>query len=542
MEGRYVCHWDKDSIDDAGFVKIDFLALGTLSQMQEALLLIEERTGRYVDLSRIDFEDMAVYDSLHRADTIGVFQVESAAQMQTITRIRPVNLTDMAYEVGAVRPGVGVNDGVSMFIKRRTQGVPWDYDHPLEETALKRTLGVILFQDQVNRVAMDVAGFSAQKANKLRMTFNRKKNVALVERYRKDFMEGAAANGVPRPVAEKIFKKFNGHYMFPEAHAFAFGATAYHMAWLKYYYPMEFFVGIFNQQPMGFYNLETLKEDARRHDVIVLNPDINASMEKCVIHPHLNPFASGEGRGPTHPPAPNPQPPSPEALLLGLLNVKGLGGAAAGAIVAARERSGHFESLADAMERTGLRREALESLVMAGAFDSLVRDRRAALWEVGLRYRPVGEQRPLALPVVQDMPGLPGLTDWEEMVGEYRTMGLYPDGHLMAKLRPALDADILPSDEVAHLRDGEEVAVAGLVVRRQRPLAKAVFITLEDEFGHMPVVVWPKTYERYRLVLREPLLKVRGKVSRREGTMNIVLTHAEVLEGPSHTPESRSWR
>ena len=293
MEGRYVCHWDKDSIDDAGFVKIDFLALGTLSQMQEALLLIEERTGRYVDLSRIDFEDMAVYDSLHRADTIGVFQVESAAQMQTITRIKPVNLTDMAYEVGAVRPGVGVNDGVSKFIKRRTQGIPWDYDHPLEETALKRTLGVILFQDQVNRVAMDVAGFSAQKANKLRLTFNRKKNLALVERYRKDFMEGAAANGVPQPVAETIFEKFNGHYMFPEAHAFAFGATAYHMAWLKYYYPLEFFVGIFNQQPMGFYNLETLKEDARRHDIYVLNPDINASMEKCIIatvHPHLNPL------------------------------------------------------------------------------------------------------------------------------------------------------------------------------------------------------------------------------------------------------------
>jgi error-prone DNA polymerase len=524
MEGRYICHWDKDSIDDAGFVKIDFLALGTLSQMQEALLLIEERTGRYVDLSRIDFEDMAVYESLHRADTIGVFQVESAAQMQTITRIKPVNLTDMAYEVGAVRPGVGVNDGVSMFIRRRTQGVPWDYDHPLEERALKRTLGVILFQDQVNRVAMDVAGFSAQKANKLRLTFNRKKNLALVERYRKDFMEGAAANGVPQPVAERIFQKFNGHYMFPEAHAFAFGATAYHMAWLKYYYPLEFFVGIFNQQPMGFYNLETLKEDARRHDVYVLNPDINASMEKCIIPNTQHPI------------------PSTQSLLLGFLNVKGVGGAAAEAIVAARSRGGPFESLADAMERTGLQREAIESLVAAGAFDVLAGDRRAALWEVGLRYRPVDGQQRLGLPVEQDMAELPGLSEWEEMAGEYRTMGLYPGGHLMAKLRPSLDPGIVPSDEVPHLRDGEETTVAGLVIRRQRPLAKAVFLTLEDEFGHTPVVVWPKTYERYRLVLREPLLKVRGTVSRREGTLNIVLTHAEVLEGPRHTPEARSWR
>ena len=222
--------------------------------------------------------------------------------------------------------------------------------------------------------------------------------------------------------------------------------------------------------------------------------------------------------------------------------MKGVGGAAAEAIVAARDRGGPFKRLADAMERTGLQREAIESLVTAGAFDELAGDRRAALWEVGLRYRPVGEQQALDLPVEQDMAELPGFTEWEEMVGEYRTMGLYPGGHLMAKLRPGLDPSIVPSDEVPHLRDGEEVTVAGLVIRRQRPLAKAVFLTLEDEFGHTPVVVWPKTYERYRLVLREPLVKVRGTVSRREGTMNIVLTHAEVLEGPRHTPEARSWR
>ena len=664
MEGRYICHWDKDSIDDAGFVKIDFLALGALSQMQRALQLIEERTGHYIDLSRIDFEDKQVYESLHRADTIGIFQVESAAQMQTITRIKPVNLTDMAYEVGAVRPGVGVNDGVSQFIKRRTQGIPWDYDHPLEERALKRTLGIILFQDQVNRVAMDVAGFSAQKANKLRLTFNRRNNVALIERYRKDFMEGAAANGVPDEVAGRIFEKFNGHYMFPEAHAFAFGATAYHMSWLKYYYPLEFFVGIFNEQPMGFYNLETVKEDARRHDVTVLNPDINASLGRSIIHPgpsipssdgdgdtlesgaplgpqgaarplhhppgplpiqeggrgdirggapspprqrgapsghpiehadrgrgdmaasatppaqHVgesrggepplagdwgeppdissSPFLSMKGAGgmvekarqhpvnehPSHPlpPKHGAGQPSDEALLLGFLNVKGVGQAAAEAIIEARERGGPFISLADAMRRTGLQRENMESLVMAGAFSGLVADRRAAMWEIGLRYRPSNGQQSFDLSVEQDMARLPGLTDWEEMAGEYRTMGIYPEGHLMAKLRPHLGPEVVPSDEVPHLEDGREVTVIGLVIRRQRPLAKAVFLTLEDEFGHTPIVVWPKTYERYRLVLLEPLLKVRGTVSRREGTMNIVLTHAEELHGPRDLPDSRSWR
>ena len=267
---------------------------------------------------------------------------------------------------------------------------------------------------------------------------------------------------------------------------------------------------------MGFYNLETLKEDARRHGVPVLNPEINASMGKSTI----------EG----------------ESLLLGFLHVRGVGGSAASAIVEARDRGGPFESLADAMGRTGLQQESIENLVMAGAFDSLAPDRRAALWEVGLRYRPVAEQQALEMPVEQDMARLPLLSGWESMAGEYQTMGLYPDGHLMVRLRPALGPDVLPSDEVLHVADGTEVTVAGIVIRRQRPLAKAVFMTLEDEFGHAPVVVWPKVYERYRLVLREPVVKVRGVVSRREGTLNIVLIHAEGIPVSTAVPDAHSWR
>ena len=339
-DDRYVCHWDKDSIDQAGFVKIDFLALGALSQMQDTLLLIEERTGHYIDLSRINLDDQAVYEMMHQADTIGIFQVESAAQMQTVPRIKPRNLTDMAYEVGAVRPGVGVNDGVSQFIERRTQSVLWDYDHPLERRALERTLGIILFQDQVNHVAMDVAGFSAVEADQLRRAFTRRNNQALIGFYREKFLKGAWGLGVSQSSAEKIFRKFNGHYMFPESHAFAFGATAYHMAWLKYYYPLEFFVAIFNQQPMGFYNRETLKEDAKRHGITVLNPDINDSIEKCTI--------------------------KDESLLLGFVQVRGVGRSAAGSIVQAREEGGRFTSLADAMERTGLQQEVLDNLAAAG--------------------------------------------------------------------------------------------------------------------------------------------------------------------------------
>ena len=515
IDDRYICHWDKDSIDDAGFVKIDFLALGALSQMQEALGLIEQRTGTYIDLSRIDFEDEDVYGSIHAADTIGVFQVESAAQMQTVTRIKPRNLTEMAYEVAAVRPGVGANDGVTQFIRRHVHGTPWSYDHPLEERALARTLGVILFQDQVNQLAMDVAGFSPKEADDLRRAFGRRNNRDLLQMYWEKFRDGAAQRGVPENCAERVFSKFSGQYMFPESHAFAFGVTAYQMAWMKHYYPLEFFVGLFNQQPMGFYNLETLKEDAKRHGVRVLNPHINESGAKCII--------------------------KDEALLLGFLNVKSVGETAAEAIVQSREKGGPFSSLGDAMQRTGLRREALEKLALAGAFDCLIPDRRAALWEVGLRYRPVGAQQALALPVEQDAADLPTLSDWEVMLAEYATMGLHPNGHFMAHIRPHLDPQVLPSDRVPGLEDGTEVTVAGLVIRRQHPGARAVFITLEDEFGHTPLIVWPDVFQRYRLVIREPVLKARGVVSRREGTMNVDVSHLESIRTGYALPKSKDW-
>ena len=515
MDDRYICHWDKDSIDDARFVKIDFLALGALSQMQDALGLIEQREGRYIDLSRIDFRDDAVYESMHRADTIGIFQVESAAQMQTIIRIKPRNLVEMAYEVAAVRPGVGVNNGVSQFIDRHVYGVPWDYDHPLEARALERTLGVILFQDQVNQLAMDVAGFGPKEADDLRRAFGRKNNADLLKMYRDKFNHGAAELGVSPSAAEKVFKKFSGQYMFPESHAYAFGITAYQMAYLKYYYPLEFFVAIFNQQPMGFYNLETLKEDAKRHDVEVLNPDINESQAKCTI------------KG--------------DALLLGFLSIRSTGASAAETIVEAREIGRPFGSLADAMQRTGLQREVLENLVTAGAFDSLAPDRRSALWQVGLLYRPVGVQQALPLPVEQDMAELPQMSDWEAMLEEYRTMGLHPSGHFMAYLRPRLDPEVIPSNEIADLDDGVNVTVAGLVIRRQHPAANAVFLTLEDEFGHAPLVVWPQVFQRYRLAIKEPVLKVRGLVSRRQGTMNVVVQHVESINAAQALPKSKDW-
>ena len=515
IDDRYVMQWDKDSIDDAGFVKIDFLALGALSQMQEALDLIDRRTGHRPDLSRIDFEDTAVYDMLCQADTIGIFQVESAAQMQTITRIRPQNLTDMAHEVAAVRPGVGVNDGVSKYIRRRQEKESISFDHDLERRALERTLGVILFQDQVNQVAMDVGGFSPLEADQLRRAFGRRNNERLVYAYWEKFREGAGRKGVDEETAWRIFKKFNGEYMFPESHAFAFGVTAYQASWLKYYFPLEFYVGLFNQQPMGFYNLETVKEDAKHHGVQVLNPDINRSDKKSVA----------EG----------------DALRLGLLHVASLGSIAAEAIVNARNENGLFSSVVHFMERTGVLHETLDSLADAGAFDSLAEDRRSARWEIGLRYHPVNQQMAMALPVKQDMADLPELTSWELMQGEYRTLGLHPAGHVMAHLREQVGAEVATSQEVASIEDGIQVTVAGLVIRRQRPLGKAVFITLEDEYGHIPLIIWPAVYTRFRHVLREPLIVARGTVSRREGTMNIVVGNAKALSVRMKTPRAKSW-
>jgi error-prone DNA polymerase len=563
IEGRYVCQWDKDSIDDAGFVKIDFLALGALSQLQEAIELIKNRTGERIDMSRIDFEDVKVYGMLCKGDTIGIFQVESAAQLQTITRLRPCNLLDMAHEVGAVRPGVGVNHGVHEYLARRSKRKPITYDCPQERRALERTLGVVLFQDQVNQLAIDVAGFAPSEADRLRRAFGRKHNDELIEQYHQKFLAGAAKNGVPKEVAETVFKKFNGLYMFPESHAFAFGVTAYQASWLKYYYPLEFFVAIFNQQPMGFYNLETLKEDARRHGIAVLNPDINTSRAKCTIADLLTyppdplPLAREGGvmvRGGLRPPLENSLPFSKigegdkggevekrAALRLGFLNVTGLGEASAKAIEEGRAKYGAFKTIGDFLERTGVLEEVALNLASAGAFDSLEPNRRKVKWEIGLRYRPVNSQLPLALPVAQDMVALAAPSDWDSMKGEYNVLSLFPAGHIMAKLRPRFKNGFRTSRDIEKLRDGTVVTAAGLVIRRQRPHGKVVFITLEDEFGHIPCMVFGKVYEQYEYTFRSPFLIIKGRLTRREGTCNVVINHAESFSALEKVPASKDW-
>ncbi len=515
IEGRYVMQWDKESVNTANMVKIDFLALGTLSQMQEVVRLVEQKTGEPLDLSRIDIDDQSVYDSLHRADTVGIFQVESAAQMQTTPRLKPGNLHEMAFEVAAVRPGVGANDGVTHFIRRYRQGVAWEYDHPLEKKALERTLGIILFQDQVNEVAMNVASFSPREADLMRRDFSKRRNKRLIANWQQRFLEGAAENKVPTDVAERIFWKFNGQYMFPEAHAYAFGITAYQMSWLKLHHPLEFYTGLFNEQPMGFWSTETIKEDAKRHGISVLNPDANRSEEKTVI----------EG----------------EAVRLGFTYVQHMGPAHVTTLLKERRQSGSYRSVPDVVRRTEMPQRTLDSLAEAGVFDSLNPDRRATKWEIGLLHRSQGGQLQLDLPTEQDMADLPSQTFGERLSEEYKSLGMAPSGHAMQEFRDYLPKEVIPSYRLDELTEGDNALVAGRVIRRQRPNGRTVFITLEDEYGFIPLIVWQKTWLTHHEVLRNPYLLINGTASRREGTLNIVVVGARSLGALAHATSSRDW-
>ncbi len=508
IPGRYICQWDKHAIEDAGFVKIDFLALGALSQMQECLQLIEQRTGRQIDLSRINHADPAVYGDLERGDTVGVFQVESAAQMQTITRMRPRNLYDMALQVAAVRPGVGANDGVTEFLRRR-HGQTWDYDHPLERRALAKSLGIILFQDQVVQLGMDVGGLSAAEADLMRRAFQRRNSQDLIGEYWRRFREGAQARGVPPEIADRIFKKFNPHYMFPEAHALAFGATAYHMAWLRHYFPVEFYCSIFNAQPMGFWSVETLKEDALRRGIRTLGPDVNRSRLEC-------------------------RPEGSDGFRMGLGFVAGIAAQTAQKLLAARGRGGEFESLRDLIARAGLQQAALEALVKAGACDDLpgAGDRRRDLWEVGLFYRPPSPQAPLPLEHREVMARLKPLSPENQMAYEYQTLRLFTGGNVMATLRPRLADWVVSSRQLDKVPDGARISAAGKVLRRQRPLGKMVFMTLQDEFGMIPLAIWPSAWQQHRNALSAQLVLVEGVMSRRDGSANIMVDKAQQLPAP----------
>jgi len=524
MPGRVLIQWDKDSVDDARMIKIDFLALGMLSAVDETLDLIEEHRGKRIDLSRIDFKDERVYDSICAADTMGVFQIESRAQMQTLPRTRPRSLEDLTVEVAIIRPGPIVGGSVNPYINRRMGREPVTYDHPSLEPVLGETLGVILYQEQVLQVSMALAGFTAGEAEGLRRAMSRKRSREAMEKIKAQFIDGCLRNGVSSPVAEKVFKQIVGfaEFGFPKAHAAAFGLLAYQTAWLRFYYPAESLCALFNAQPMGFYGPHVLVNDGKRHGVEALAPDLNQSSANCKID-------NG-------------------AVRIGLRYVKGLSETTAREVATSPDAP--YCSLSDFLERTRLKREQVENLIACGAFDCFGLERRELLWQLGLLFRPEGRngrqrQLALALPVEQDMVSLPPMNDWDRMVADYAILGLSPGHHPMAYLRSDLHEGIVPSHMLESLPDGAPVQVAGMVVCRQRPgTAKGfVFLVLEDEFGVTNLVVKPDLHDRQRSLVRgEPFLIAQGKLQRRDGIVNVIAQRFTPLQAHgAPAPEAHNF-
>jgi error-prone DNA polymerase len=515
MEGRQLCQWDKDSCSDAGFLKIDLLGLGMLSAVEDCVEQIARAGGETIDLSRIPLDDQDVYGEIQRADTVGVFQIESRAQMQSLLRTLPENLDDLTIQVALVRPGPIQGGAVHPFIENRQklredpEFVP-PYDHPLLEEPLRETLGVVVFQEQVLGVATALAGFSVGEAEGLRRAMSRKRSREAVEAFHGRFVEGALGRGVGRETAEAVFQKLNGFaaFGFPKSHAAAFGLLAYQSAWLRHHYPREFLCALLNAQPMGFYPPASLVRDAQRRGAEVRPPDLNRSEAKCCL----------EG----------------DAVRIGLEYVRSLGEDEANAMVAERERRGGFSGVRELAQRTALDRPRLEALVASGACDSFGRGRRALLWELGLvpRTQSVpgsgGAERQLALPLDPTVPApqLREHTSWERMLADYRLTSLSVGVHPLALLRPHLAEGTLSSRELAERPSGGTVAVAGMAVARQRPATAngVVFMLLEDEFGQINLVVPPQVYERFRALVRaEPLLLARGRFERLGRNRNVVV-------------------
>jgi len=548
-EGRVLCQWDKDSCDDAGFIKIDFLALGMLSAVEECVDLIAERgdggatgtpTAGAPDLSRIDFQDEALYDRICSGDTVGLFQVESRAQIQMLRRTRPRNLEDLAVQVAIVRPGPIVGGAVNPYVRRRemlreSPGYEVPYPHPLLEEALGETLGVIIFQDQVLKVCQALASFTDGQAESLRRAMSRKRSREALEAHWADFRKGALANGVDETTAREVFAQVTAfsEFGFPKSHAAAFALLAYQSAWLRHYYPVEFYVALFNNQPMGFYSLDALGRDARRNGLKTLLPDVNRSGVAC----------TAEGGD----------------LRIGLGFVRGWGTEIAERVVAEREARGPYRSLVDFLRRTpaALKRPAVENLVWVGGFADFGLTRRELLWQAGLWLGPEtdddrsgGREDHAQIEMALEDPyadlEFADLGPSDRMIAEYRMLRFSAELHPLTLLEGTLPAGTVSSDRLPHLRQGSTVRVAGLVTTRQRPqTAKGyVFVLMEDEHGPINVIVKPDVYRRDRSAVRmEPFLAVRGRLQKDGATLNVIAHEVEALRvgrGPKSarpTPE-----
>ena len=571
MEGRQMVQWDKDSCGDAGFLKIDLLGLGMLSAVERCVDEIAQVRGERIDLSRIPYDDQEVYARIQEAETMGVFQIESRAQMQMIKRTRPENLDDITVQVALVRPGPIVGGAVHPYIERRKAlradpGFEVPYEHPSLEPVLRDTLGTIVFQDQVLEVAMAFAGFRPGEAEGLRRAMSRKRSEVALRAYERKFISGAIERGASDEAARRVWNQIVGFagFGFPKAHSAAFGLLAYQSTWLRVHYHPEFLCALLNEQPMGFYPPDSLVHEAQRKGVEVLAPCVVASAAHCRVEGH--------------------------AVRLGLGYVNGVREQEIRAMVAEREEGGAWRSLGDLAARSGASADTLGKLAWAGACDELVEPkagqasaadvepcaagragcfgpggreppdhidagrRRQALWTLGVAVPgvPVADGTQLALPLEPHAgPELRALSAWERMLADYGSTGVTLREHPLELMRPVLPADLRTSVELEQGRHGRRVRVAGLVIARQRPAtAKGVtFMLLEDELGTINLIVPPPIHERFRLAVRsEPLVLATGRLEQREGTTNVLVDHIERLERPdlpaarvTHIEPRRTW-
>ncbi|MBS1994150.1 MAG: error-prone DNA polymerase [Cyanobacteria bacterium SZAS LIN-3] len=529
MDKRTVIQWDKDDIDLVGLIKIDLLGLGMLTMIQGALRLIKKHRGRDIDIGCLDMNDPAIYEMLQKAETMGVFQVESRAQMNILPRLKPRCFYDIIVSIAIVRPGPIQGNIIHPYLRRRRGEEKVVYLHPSLEPILKRTLGVPLFQEQGMKLAVTAAGFTPSQADQLRKVMSHKRSLEKMARLCLDLAAGMRKNGFDEAAIATITHQLRAfaNYGFPESHAASFSLLVYASAYLKKYFPCEFFCAILNAQPMGFYSPASLLRDAERLGIEVRPIDLAYSEWDCTMEV-LDEAAIEKNF----------------ALRIGLRYIDGFGPRAREALESSLAE-GRFKSLADVVNRSGLAPAELKMLARAGAFDTFCPERRKALWQI------LSLLKPRSTPLLDALTGgdpfdqadcepidLPPMSELEEVIADYRTMQLSTGKHPMSFYRHwARTRKIYACDELHQAEDGVDVAVAGGVICRQRPeTAKGfVFLTLEDESGMANVVVKPKLFELYRqLIMTASFLKVEGRLQLEHGVSNIIARHIESLPPLSH--------
>jgi len=519
MPGRSVLQWDKDDCAAIGLVKFDLLGLGMLSALHYAIDLVGEHKGIEVDLAQLDLSEAAVYEMLQRADSVGVFQVESRAQMATLPRLKPRTFYDLVVEVALIRPGPIQGGSVHPYIKRRNGLEPVVYDHPSMEPALRKTLGVPLFQEQLMQLAVDCAGFSPAEADQLRRAMGSKRSTEKMRRLRERFYSGMSQlHGITGEVADRIYEKLEAfaNFGFPESHSLSFASLVFYSSWFKLHHPAAFCAALLRAQPMGFYSPQSLVADARRHGVVVHGPDVNASLEHATL----------ENRG--------------MDVRLGLGAVRHIGADLAQRIVDERQSAGTYRSLLDLTGRIQLSVPQTESLATAGALGCFGVTRREALWAAGA----AAAERPDRLPGVgssSTVPALPGMSEAELAAADVWATGVSPDSFPTQFLRTHLDElGVLPAERLISIPDGSRVLIAGAVTHRQRPAtARGVtFVNIEDETGMVNVLCTPGVWARHRrLAQTASALLIRGQVQNASGAVTVV---AERMQRLTMTVASRS--